>query len=262
VVRLIPTTRKSTQIQKIPGSLLVVGILILSVVLLANSSSGAPTTLRNTIRHRMGALVSLQDPAGFESDKDLAPGRFLVASRKLKDPNFHQTVILLLRYGQDGASGLVINRPLKVKLSTVMPEIKELAQRKENLFLGGPVEPDRILLLLKSSKTPEDAIPVFGDIYISSSRKELKRLIKSTNKSEKFRIYAGYAGWAPRQLESERDRGDWHVLKADAETVFDKKSSEIWQELINRVTANWVYLKTPDGSSDQRLNVTKKVTIK
>jgi putative AlgH/UPF0301 family transcriptional regulator len=81
----------------------------------------------------------------------------------------------------------VINRPLNVKLSTVMPEIKELEQRKEKLFLGGPVEPGRVLLLVKSPKTPEDAIPVFGDIYISSSRKELKRLVKSTDKSEKLR---------------------------------------------------------------------------
>jgi putative transcriptional regulator len=146
----------------------------------------------------------------------------------------------------------VINRPLKVKLSTVMPEIEELKQRKEKLFLGGPVEPDRILLLLKSSKTPEDAIPVFDDIYISSSRKELKRLIKNANKGENFRIYAGYAGWAPGQLESEYSRGDWHVLKADAETVFDKKSSEIWQELIHRFTAKWVQLKIPDRSEVKR----------
>jgi putative transcriptional regulator len=246
VVRLIPATRKSTQIQKLPAALFIVGILILSVVLLANSSSGAPTTLSNTVRHRMEALVSLQDPGGFGSEKDLGPGRFLVASRKLGDPNFHKTVILILRYGRDGASGLVINRPLKVKLSTVMPEIEELKQRKEKLFLGGPVEPDRIMLLVKSPKTPEDAIPVFGDIYISSSRKELNRLIKSTNKNEKFRIYAGYAGWAPGQLQSEHDRGDWHVLKADAETVFDKKSSEIWQELIHRFTAIWVHLKIHD----------------
>ena len=191
----------------------------------------------------------MPDRGGIESEKDLARGRFLVASRKLGDPNFHKTVILILRFGRDGASGLVINRPLKVKLSTVMPDIKALKQRKENLFLGGPVETDRILLLVKSPEAPEDSMLVFDDIYISSSRKELNRLIKSTNKSEKFRIYAGYAGWAPGQLESERDRGDWHVLKADAGTVFDKKSSEIWQELIHRFTANWVHLKTHDGSS-------------
>jgi len=208
----------------------------------------------------METLASLQDPGGIESEKVLAPGRFLVASPKLKDPNFHKTVILLLRYGQDGASGLVINRPLKLELSTVMPELKGLEQRKENLYLGGPVELNKILLLVKSAETPEDSISVFGDIYISSSRKALKRLIQSTNKSEKFRIYAGYAGWAPRQLESERDRGDWHVLKADAETVFDKKSSEIWPELIQRFTANWVHLKIPDRPGIHGLDWYSKIS--
>jgi putative transcriptional regulator len=255
VVQLNPIKRKRTQIQKRPVSLFILGILLLSVVLLANSSSGAPTAFRNTTGARMKALVSLPESGEFESEKNLAQGKFLVASRKLKDPNFYQTVILLIRYGQDGASGLVINRPLNMKLSSVMPEIKELEQRKENLYLGGPVEPGRVLLLLKSAAAPEDSIPVFGDVYISSSRKELKRLIKSTNKSEKFRIYAGYAGWAPRQLESERDRGDWHVLKADTETLFDKKSLEIWQELIHRFSANWVHLKIPDRSGVQRFKL-------
>jgi putative AlgH/UPF0301 family transcriptional regulator len=83
-------------------------------------------------------------------------------------------------------------------------------------------------------------MPVFGDVYLSSSQKVLQRLIKKPVKEERFRIYAGYAGWAPKQLESECDRGHWHVLKADTETLFDKKSSEIWQELIQRVSVKWV----------------------
>ncbi len=199
----------------------------------------------------MKALVSLQDPGGFESEKDLAQGKFLVASRRLKDPNFRETVILLMRYGQGGAAGLVINRPLNVKLSTVLPDFKESEHRNEALYLGGPVEPNKMLLLVRSAKPPQKSMPVFGDVYISSSRKELQRLIESTNKDEKFRIYAGYAGWAPKQLEAERDRGDWHVLKADAETLFGKKSSEIWQELIHRFTVNWVYLKARDRSRVQ-----------
>ncbi len=83
-------------------------------------------------------------------------------------------------------------------------------------------------------------MPVFGDVYLSSSQKVLQRLIKKPLKEEKFQIFAGYAGWAPKQLESEFDRGHWHILKADIETLFDKKSSEIWQELIHRVSVNWV----------------------
>jgi putative transcriptional regulator len=221
--------------------------MILPAVLLANSFFVAATDHQVTGGFKKDELFSLPEPGGFDSEKGLAKGRFLVAARRLKDPNFHKTVILLIRYGADGASGLVINRPLKVKISAVMPEIKELEQRKENLYLGGPVEPNKVLLLLKSAKTPEDSMPVFGDVYISSSRKELRRMITKTDKDERFRIYAGYAGWAPKQLESECYRGDWHVLSADAGTLFDKKPSEVWQELIQRFSVNWVRVK-PDLS--------------
>lgn len=158
--------------------LIIVGILILPIVLLANSSSGAPTTLKKEIRHRIEALVSLQDPGGIGSEKELAQGRFLVASRKLKDPNFHKTVILLLRYSQDGASGLVINRPLKIKLSTLLPDIKDSELRDKALYLGGPVEPNKMLLLVKSASPPPDSLPVFKDVYISSSREELQSTLR------------------------------------------------------------------------------------
>ncbi|MCK4986044.1 MAG: YqgE/AlgH family protein, partial [Desulfobacterales bacterium] len=77
-------------------------------------------------------------------------------------------------------------------------------------------------------------------VYISSSWKVLERLMKSTAKDEKFRLFAGYAGWAPNQLDFERTRGDWHVVKADAEAVFAQNPSELWQELIHRVTVKWV----------------------
>jgi putative transcriptional regulator len=242
------------QSQKFPAVSITIGIMTLAVVLLAISSSGAPTTPKKEIGHWIEALDPLQHPGGIGSEKDLAQGRFLVASRKLKDPNFHKTVVLLLRYGQDGASGLVINRPLTVKLSTLLPEIKDSKHRDKHLYLGGPVEPNKIVLLVKSATPPPESLPVFRDVYVSSSHEDLQRLINSTSKDDKFKIFAGYAGWAPRQLEAERERGDWHVFKADAETVFDKKFSEIWQELIHRLKTNWVRLKPKDGSVIQKFN--------
>jgi len=74
----------------------------------------------------------------------------------------------------------------------------------------------------------------------SVARPQPPQLIKKPAKEERFRIYAGYAGWAPKQLESELDRGNWHVLKADTETLFDKKASDIWQDLIQQVSVKWV----------------------
>jgi putative transcriptional regulator len=97
-----------------------------------------------------------------------------------------------------------------------------------------------MLMLIRSSQVPEESKEITQDVYISSSGKVLERLMKSTANDEKFRLFAGYAGWAPNQLDFERTRGDWHVLKADAETVFAQKPLEIWQELIHRASAKWV----------------------
>jgi putative transcriptional regulator len=234
-----PATRKNTQILKLSVPLFILVLLILPAVIIVSASFVAATLVRNADDQKLSAY-SRESAAQAKSEKDLAQGKFLVAGRRLMDPNFRETVVLLIRYGPDGAIGLVINRPVELKLSTVLPDIKELDRSKETLYLGGPVEPARVLLLVRSAKPPEASMPVFGDVFLSSSQKVLQGLIKKPVKEERFRIYAGYAGWAPKQLESEFDRGHWHVLKADTETLFDKKSSEIWQELIQRVSVKWV----------------------
>ncbi len=239
MVRLNPAVRKNTQINKLSVTFFIFVILILPAVNIVSASLVAATLLRNVDDQKMNAY-SRQAAAQVKSEKGLAQGKFLVADRRLMDPNFRETVVLLIRYGPDGAIGLVINRPVELKLSTVLPDIKELDRSKETLYLGGPVEPARVLLLVRSAKPPEASMPVFGDVFLSSSQEVLQGLIKKPVKEERFRIYAGYAGWAPKQLESEFDRGHWHVLNADTETLFDKKSSEIWQELIQRVSVKWV----------------------
>jgi putative transcriptional regulator len=218
---------------------------MLSATFFLRPVSGAESSGSNPATPLLKAAVPRQAPDGFDSKEELARGKFLVASRRLRDPNFKETVVLLIDYGQDGAMGLVINRPSKVKLSTVFPNIKELKARKDTIYVGGPVAVNQILLLVGTPQMPEESQEVITDVYISSSWKVLERLMKNAAKDERFRIFAGYAGWAPKQLDFERARGDWHVLKADAETVFDKNPSEIWQELILRTSVKWVHAQAP-----------------
>ena len=170
----------------------------------------------------------------------LDKGKFLVASQNLMDPNFSKTVVLLLEYVHDGAMGVVINRPTEIKLSQVFPDLKALKKRPDTLYMGGPVSRNQILLVVKTPNKPEDSVHMFEDVFITSSMKVFQRLIERADTKERFRVYAGYAGWAPRQLDQEVARGDWYIFQADTEIVFDKAPSKIWQEFIRRRSTKYV----------------------
>ena len=182
-----------------------------------------------------------------QSGIKLSKGKFLVASRQLIDPNFARTVVLLIDYDRSGAMGLIINRPTEMSLSAAFPDMEELQDSTDTLFLGGPVGKSQILFLILSSNRPEDSRPVFDDIYISSSRALLQTMAHDGGPGKKFRLYAGYAGWASGQLDREVARGGWHILRADVATVFDKAPSEIWPELIHRSSALWVMASGDDN---------------
>jgi putative transcriptional regulator len=161
----------------------------------------------------------------------LESGKFLVASRKIIDPFFSRSVVLLISYGETGAMGLIINRPTEMRLSDLFPEVEGLEDGAP-LFFGGPVERQRVMLLVRTGSEPKDALRIFDGVYISASSAVLKQMAGSPSPGESFRVYSGYAGWARGQLEAEIARGDWHVLQADAGTVFDRDPREVWPELI------------------------------
>ena len=189
------------------------------------------------------ATIPKEGPEVPGTREELGKGKFLVASRRLNDPNFSETVVLLIEYGPDGAMGLVINRPSNVKLSTVFPDVKELKQRSDKVFVGGPVAINQMLMLIRSNQIPAAATPVIDNVYLSASWKLLEGFIKKESTEQQFRLYAGYAGWAPNQLDFERTRGDWYVLKADADSIFSLEPKALWQDLMRRATIKWVRLE-------------------
>jgi putative transcriptional regulator len=127
-----------------------------------------------------------------------------------------------------------------VELSAVLPDIKGAKGRKDRLYIGGPVGMDEMFLLIRTSGQLEESLHVFGNVYMSMSRNILQRMVEKGQGGEDLRIYVGYAGWAPGQLEGEVSRGDWHVVDADAGTIFEREPSGIWPELIKRASAQWV----------------------
>jgi len=179
--------------------------------------------------------ASLPIPAPSQPETDLGPGIFLIASRNLGDPNFAETVVLIVRYDEnDGAMGLIINRPTDVPLSRVFRDLKEAKGRADPVYSGGPVEQGALLALLKTSSKPQDAQKVFGDVYLISSRDLLTKTLADKVERSSFHAYLGYAGWGVGQLEHELALGGWLVLPADTASVFHSDPDSVWPRLIKR----------------------------
>ena len=167
-----------------------------------------------------------------------AAGKLLVAPEGMRDPNFAETVVLLIAYDADGALGLVINRRSNVKLSQVLPEIEGLKEREDPVYLGGPVGKSRMFMLLRSETQPESARPVVDDVYVSESPVLLEQLLEQGSAAE-FRALAGYAGWGAGQLDGEIERGGWHIVAGSAERIFSERPSTLWRSLLPRNEMEW-----------------------
>jgi putative transcriptional regulator len=168
-----------------------------------------------------------------------AAGKLLVASRGLADPNFERTVVLLVRHGESGSLGLVVNRPTGVPLSKLFTEESGLARQEGVLFAGGPVDAGRFLLLLRARRPPEGSQRVFADVYLGWSPEALR----DAREVSEFRVYSGYSGWAPGQLDAEIARGDWHLLPAEPSLVFEPRPELIWEQLVRRMETPVAVLK-------------------
>jgi len=153
---------------------------------------------------------------------------FLVATSKIPEGNFHQTVVLLIRHDRDGAFGLIINRPSLISASRMVPGLKIRPKQDVELWQGGPVDPGSWFVLIRSSETLEGATQISGNLQISSDQDLLRKLLRKKKFKGRFRIYSGYAGWASGQLEAELMRGGWKVVEGGADAVFSADPAELW----------------------------------
>ena len=172
-------------------------------------------------------------------DLDPAKGRFLVADRDLHDPNFSETVVLLTQYGEDGAMGVIVNWPTAAPAAELIPQIDGIAERADTIFVGGPVSRQVMLMLVRSEGELPQAERIFGDVHLSTSRDLLQRVVSREIEAADLRLYSGYAGWSPGQLDLELAAGGWQVLPADAELVFATDPDRVWSELMRRGDVQW-----------------------
>src|SRR5262249_39215567 len=166
----------------------------------------------------------------------VANGIFLIAKREMRDPRFQETVVLITQPQEGGPFGVIINRPLTHLLAEIFPEQGTLKGKKDVLFLGGPVGRDGLMFLVRTSKPPARAVHVLKDVYFTGDANWIEAQLKRPDPTRGLRVYAGYSGWSRGQLQNELERGDWLILPADAETIFEKDPATIWPTLIKRAS--------------------------
>jgi putative transcriptional regulator len=179
---------------------------------------------------------------------DPAKGRFLVAERDLHDPNFSETVVLLVEYGDEGAMGLIINWPTAAPAAELIPHVDGMAERADTIFVGGPVARQMMLILLRSESDLAQAERVVADIHLSTNRELLQQLASGEVQVDDWRLYSGYAGWSPGQLELELKAGGWRILPAESELVFAADPDRVWSELMRRGEVQWTRRKSRAGT--------------
>jgi len=183
-----------------------------------------------------GALLVLAGLA-WGADAGLSKPIFLVARPDMDDPNFHDSVVLLTRYGPPGAVGVIVNKRTEVPLARALPEAKQRLGAEDRLFFGGPVQPTVMSFVFRAAEGRPGALKVAEGAWASSSEEVIGELLKRDKPTEGLRVFAGLAGWAPGQLENEIDRGDWRKLPVDAHSLFDVRPERLWGELDRRASA-------------------------
>jgi putative transcriptional regulator len=172
-------------------------------------------------------LVVTSSPTSADDAKPVT-AILLVAQGELRDPNFGDSVVLVMNNLGPAPVGLVVNRPTEIPVARLFPDLKRLAQLPDKVYFGGPVELGSVWFLFRATKAPEHAVRAFGGIYLSASRDLLLRLLGRDKPMDELRIFIGHSGWAPGQLEAEIARGAWTLERADPEAIFKKKSEHPW----------------------------------
>jgi putative transcriptional regulator len=158
-------------------------------------------------------------------------GNLLVASPSLFDPNFRRAVVLVVQHSEDGAIGIVLNRPSDASVDDVAPELVELVTVGDPVYVGGPVDDEAIVILADFVDPAEAAAVVLGDIGFVSGDADFAVVGAATRRA---RIFIGLAGWAGGQLEAELSGDDWIVIPAEETDVFPEPDEDLWAAVLRR----------------------------
>ena len=164
-------------------------------------------------------------------------GQLLISSPILHDPNFRRTVVLMTHHDDDGAMGIVLSRPADILVAEAVPELAVLPGVDERVFVGGPVQPEAVVVLIEHEDEPET--PIVGSVAFMPADSDLDEL-----DTVRARVFAGYSGWGPGQLEAELEEGSWIVVRAEPGDVFAPDPDELWRNVLHRKGGKFALIAT------------------
>jgi len=176
-------------------------------------------------------------PLSSKQNSKLEKGVFLVATKTLDNSPFDKSVIYVTQYGSSGTYGLIVNRRLPMAVNEVIPEAKQ-SDDENNLFFGGPMHA-RHLFILTETNEAAGLHPVNHGIYFGAGPAIVSRLEKSDNQHS-IRTYAGFSSWGPGQIEQEIKSGDWLVIPANSQQLFNKNPELLWTQLYKNWGGDWI----------------------
>ncbi|MEO8145479.1 MAG: YqgE/AlgH family protein [Betaproteobacteria bacterium] len=186
------------------------------------------------MRRAAALLLALAISAPALAQQNLpANGLFLIAKPSLTDPNFAKSVVLVTQTEDGSTVGVIVNRPSRLKLSQFLSQEYPTQNYRDPIYIGGPVMRRAIIAVYRSDTAPAAAaFHVLKNIYLTMHPDNINLLLAAPD--AQYRLYAGFAGWMPRQLESEVTRDGWFLLPADESMVFRKSAEGLWEELVER----------------------------
>lgn len=158
--------------------------------------------------------------------REPAPGILLVASERMGDPRFNRSVVLLIKHDHSGSWGVIINKPTRIDVSELVPDIEP--DGRVPVYFGGPVRVEHLRFLYRDDEADTDGAGLPGVGWSESSEALAERL---ADDPARVRVYAGYAGWAPGQLALEIAHGGWRMIEGRPGNVFSDDPDRLWQRL-------------------------------
>ncbi|MDO8545739.1 MAG: YqgE/AlgH family protein [Nitrospirales bacterium] len=167
-----------------------------------------------------------------EKPQKVKRGMFLVATPQLTDPDFRQTVVLICEHGSGGSLGLVVNRRTEQHITEVLPKATGLHEKAGFVYTGGPVQKGSLLILHRLGWEVPESRSIFDGVCLGGDLDFLEDSFPRDEGEGLVRVYMGYAGWAPGQLQFELSSGSWLVLPAQMRMVFARDPLQVWPTIL------------------------------